>query len=141
AGTIVSGSLSGIDIYSPAPDVTPRVHVGSSTLQVVRSDSEDGEMATITLGGPIDDQMMLYGAAGEPTAGFTADGGGVAKTMDVADTLTVGGQNLIDLLEQLPRGIIACRQLGDKSELNSFKFGTSDVGVYEFALDMQANRA
>lgn len=141
AGTIVSGSLSGIDIYSPAPDVTPRVHIGSSTLQVVRSDGEDGEMATITLGGPTDDQMMLYGVDGEPTAGFTADGGGVAKTMDVADTLTVGGQNLIDLLEQLPRGIIACRHLGDKSELNSFKFGTSDVGVYEFALDMQANRA
>lgn len=140
AGTIVSGSLSGIDIYSPSPEETPRVHIGSSTLQVVRSDGEDGEMATITLGGPTDDQMMLYGVNGEPAAGFTADGGGVAKTMDVADTLTVGGQDLTDLLGQLPRGVIAHRRLWANSPLSDFQFGDNETGVYELAADMEAGR-
>jgi len=116
------------------------VHLGSSTLQVVRSDGEDGEMATITLGGPTDDQMMLYGVDGEPAAGFTADGGGVAKTMDVADTLTVGGQDLTDLLGQLPRGVIAHRRLWANSPLSDFQFGDNETGVYELAADMEAGR-
>lgn len=140
AGTIVSGSLSGIDIYSPSPEETPRVHIGSSTLQVVRSDGEDGEMATITLGGPADDQMMLYGADGEPAAGFTADGGGVATSFDVADTLTIGGEDLMGMLARLPRGIIARRHFADNSPIANLQFGDTELGIWEFAFDMQADR-
>lgn len=140
AGTITSGSLSGIDIWSPSATALPRVHVGASTVEVIRSDGEGQEITTVSLGGPDTDRMVLSDHSGSPIAGFEQDGALLATSATVNGTLTVDGDDIMDIIGGLPQGIVARQKLGSTSRLNSITYGSSDLGLLELQIPMTAGR-
>lgn len=140
AGKITSGVLSGVDIYSPSPEVTPRVHVGSSTVEVVRSDGDGQEITTVSLGGPDTDRMVLSDRDGNPIAGFEQDGSLLATSATVNGTLAIGGDDIMDIIGRLPQGVVARQKLGSTSSLNAIAYGSSDLGLLELQISMVAGR-
>lgn len=140
AGTITSGSLSGIDIWSPSATALPRVHVGASTVEVIRSDGEGQEITTVSLGGPDTDRMVLSDHSGSPIAGFEQDGALLATSATVNGTLTVDGDDIMDIIGGLPQGVVARQKLGSTSRLNSTTYGSSDLGLLELRIPMAAGR-
>ena len=140
AGKITSGVLSGVDIYSPSPEVTPRVHVGSSTVEVVRSDGDGQEITTVSLGGPDTDRMVLSDRDGNPIAGFEQDGSLLANSASINGPLTIGGDDIMDLLGSLPQGVVARQKLGSTSRLNAITYGSSSLGLLELQVPMTAGR-
>lgn len=140
AGTITSGSLSGIDIWSPSATALPRVHVGASTVEVIRSDDDGQEITTVSLGGPDTDRMVLSDHSGSPIAGFEQDGALLATSATVNGTLTVDGDDIMDIIGGLPQGVVARQKLGSTSSLNNITYGSSDLGLLELQIPMTAGR-
>lgn len=140
AGTITSGSLSGIDIWSPSATALPRVHVGASTVEVIRSDGEGQEITTVSLGGPDTDRMVLSDHSGSPIAGFEQDGALLATSATVNGTLTVDGDDIMDIIGGLPQGVVARQKLGSTISLNNITYGSSDLGLLELQIPMAAGR-
>ncbi|ERS24853.1 hypothetical protein [Cutibacterium avidum] len=140
AGTITSGSLSGIDIWSPSATALPRVHVGASTVEVIRSDDDGQEITTVSLGGPDTDRMVLSDRSGSPIAGFEQDGALLATSATVNGTLTIGGDDIMDIIGRLPQGVVARQKLGSTSSLNAITYGSSDLGLLELQIPMVAGR-
>ncbi|WP_130865854.1 hypothetical protein [Acidipropionibacterium timonense] len=140
AGTITSGSLSGIDVWSPSPTALPRVHVGSATVEVLRDDGDGSAYASTSLGGASDDHLFIYDVAGIPVAGFGSDGSGVAGDMAVNGTLTVAGTDIMDTIAALPQGIVFRQKLGSTSSLNNLQFGNTELGLLEFDTPLHAGR-
>jgi hypothetical protein len=139
AGTITTGALSGIGIYSPSALSTPRTEIVGSTLRTVRAGGEGEEITGVQIGGGTGDQMMLPAPDGSPLAGFDEDGDGLAQDMNVNGTLTIGGETLDDILDPLPRGVIARQKLGSTASGNGIKF-QSELGYYGITFDAPANR-
>lgn len=140
AGTITSGSLSGIDIWSPSATALPRVHVGASTVEVIRSDGEGQEITTVSLGGPDTDRMVLSDTQGNPLGGFEQDGSMLASDATVNGTLTVDGDDIMDIIGGLPQGVVARQKLGSTFSLNNITYGSSDLGLLELQIPMAAGR-
>lgn len=140
AGTITSGSLSGIDIWSPSATALPRVHVGASTVEVIRSDDDGQEITTVSLGGPDTDRMVLSDHSGSPIAGFEQDGALLATSATVNGTLTVDGDDIMDIIGGLPQGVVARQKLGSTISLNNITYGSSDLGLLELQIPMAAGR-
>lgn len=140
AGTITSGSLSGVDIWSPSATALPRVHVGASTVEVIRSDGEGQEITTVSLGGPDTDRMVLSDTQGNPLGGFEQDGSMLASDATVNGTLTVDGDDIMDIIGGLPQGVVARQKLGSTSSLNNITYGSSDLGLLELQIPMAAGR-
>lgn len=140
AGKINTGSLSGIDFWSPNETANPRVHIGGGVIEVVRSDGERS-WQTVSLGGLTDDRMQMVTGKGE-TVGFDTDGAvsatSVSSTGDAdiggelrAASLMLNGTNIIDVIGDLPRGVIARQKLGSTAAGNTARFGSTNVGYYE----------
>lgn len=140
AGTITSGSLSGIDIWSPSATALPRVHVGASTVEVIRSDDDGQEITTVSLGGPDTDRMLLSDHSGSPIAGFEQNGALLATSATVNGTLTIGGDDIMDIIGGLPQGVVARQKLESTSSLNNITYGSSDLGLLELQIPMTAGR-
>lgn len=140
AGSITTGALSGINLYSPSSATTPRWQVVGPTTSIVRSDNEGREFISLSLGGESADQLVLFDASGTPMAGFDSTGKGLAQSLDVTDVarvgsmevdgaLTVGGETLEQMLWRLPRGVVARQSLGDSAAGRSVRF-RSELGYY-----------
>lgn len=140
AGTITSGSLSGIDIWSPSATALPRVHVGASTVEVVRPDDDGEPITTVSLGGPDTDRMVLSDHSGNPLGGFEQDGSMLASDATVNGTLTVDGDDIMDIIGGLPQGVVARQKLGSTPSLNNITYGSSDLGLLELQIPMAAGR-
>lgn len=140
AGTITSGSLSGIDIWSPSATALPRVHVGASTVEVIRSDDDGQEITTVSLGGADTDRMVLSDTQGNPLGGFEQDGSMLASDATVNGTLTVDGDDIMDIIGGLPQGVVARQKLGSTFSLNNITYGSRDLGLLELQIPMTAGR-
>lgn len=141
AGKITSGSLSGIDIWSPSSEAVPRVHVGASRIEVVRSGDGDAQfVSTVSLGGDDADRMMLSDTSGSALAGFESDGSLLAGDASINGSLTVGGVDITDLIGRLPQGIVARQKLGSSSAFNNITITTSETPLLVLEADLKAGR-
>ncbi|WP_158514119.1 hypothetical protein [Acidipropionibacterium acidipropionici] len=116
--------IEGTTIATPSLTSVPRTQITGSTLEVVRSDGEDGEVVTTRLGGEDEDQLLIYGADGELAAGMSSDGIITGDSLDVRSDVSVAGASLLQMIADRPQGIIAAHR---------FPARTPDVGTTETA--------
>lgn len=93
-GFVISGAtfVSTLEPNNPNAD---NVTIKDRTISVNRYDSIDNTLkTTMQLGGPFGDEMILYGADGNPISGFRSDGSGVVRENLDVGSLTVGGDTL-----------------------------------------------
>lgn len=124
AGSIVTGALQGVSIYSPNAGAIPRLQVQGSVIQIIRSDGEV-EFASLTLGGPEGDQVQIV-RDGVVVAGFDPDGNLVAQHADVS-SLSVDGEPWDGVLDALPGS--AMQPMVFDLPSNTAKAGTAELGI------------
>lgn len=116
--------IEGTTFATPSLTLVPRTQITGSTLEVVRSDGEDGEVVTTRLGGEDEDQLLIYGADGSLAAGMSSDGIITGDSLDVRSDVSVSGASLLQMIADRPQGIIAAHR---------FPAHTPDVGTTETA--------
>lgn len=114
----------GLDIYSPNKTATPRLHIGGSVFEVIRS-TVDGEYRSTQIGGSDADEHVLFDAAGNPMSGFHADGSGRTRGEHSVGSLRVAGTLLEDWLDPLPKGLLARYETTTESP----KAGSTSIGL------------
>lgn len=132
-------TIQGVDIYSPDATSVPRIHLGGSVLEVIRSDGES-EFTTVTVGGTTADRMQIMDSTGTIVGGFDETGSAVAQNLDVSSSLTYRGEELVDLLAQLPRGLVARQSLGSSSSVGNLRFGSTELGLVEIMFSAAPGR-
>lgn len=129
--------IEGTTFATPSLASVPRTQISGSTLEVVRSDGEDGEIVTTSLGGDDGDHMQLSEDGVNPSVAFDSDGSGVVDTLTVNTALNVGGSDLIaDIIGPLPKGIVSAYDFPE----NSASIGNNECGIVDIAFDAEPGR-
>lgn len=133
AGSITSGVMAGIDIYSPSPLVFPHVHVGQSLIEVVRQDDDYQQFSSVQLGGQDGrDRLLFYGADGVPSAGFDESGNVLAQNANFSGGVTFQGRDLGEMIWDLPGAAMPANIFTLPS--NTAKAGTSELGICDMGI-------
>ena len=134
ADVISSGTLSGVEMYSPSPTALPRLKIGGSVLEVLRDDGDGDATSTFKLGGSTADEVVLYGADGQPMSGFTAEGNAVVDKELSVGSLRVGGDRIEELVRSASPEIVSYWE----TTWTPPKIGIEPYGLARFIFDMEA---
>ncbi|MGJ6980020.1 hypothetical protein ACSDQ9_05745 [Aestuariimicrobium soli] len=142
AGSITTGVMQGIDIYSPnngtAPGDYPKTHMGGGLMEVVRLDDQGAPYRALAFGGPDPDQISIRDNLGNSLAALNSDGS-ITGAIVNADAATIGGYDVGAELAEIPRNLVdgARQSLGSTSALNNVRIGSSECGTVEMPLVAQ----
>jgi uncharacterized RmlC-like cupin family protein len=128
--------IEGTTIATPSLTSVPRTQITGSTLEVVRSDGEDGEVVTTRLGGEDEDQLLIYGADGTLAAGMSSDGIITGDSLDVRSDVSVAGTSLLQMIADRPQGIIAAHRFPARTP----DVGTTETATVDLAFTAQPGR-
>lgn len=137
-GSLRGYVIDGADIKSSAVgDALNFIRLNDRTLTVQRDNGEGESVVTAQFGGPTSDVMILRNTAGETQSMFDAGtgNGSVAGDMSVGD-LIVGGDRLQEILDRLPKGILAIH----KSAGDSDQAGSSELGYVTLTAPISSSR-
>ena len=105
-GTATFGAVSGLNLYSPGMYSTPRTQIDGSSIQVVRSDGEDGEVVTTSLGGEDEDHIQIFGTDGQLRGGIDSDGVVIGSSVQTPQVL-LDGDDVRGLIDAMSWGYAA----------------------------------
>ncbi|QNJ56520.1 minor tail protein [Arthrobacter phage Elezi] len=89
----------------------------------------------IRLGTETDDYFGVVGADGNLTASITAEGGISSKTVNVSDTLTLGGEDLGSRLDYMPQPLVAWGQVAIDTTTMTVSGNGGKIGLFEIGWD------
>ncbi|UVK63541.1 minor tail protein [Arthrobacter phage Janeemi] len=97
----------------------------------------DGAAPTevIRLGTDTDDYFGVVGSDGNLTASITADGGISAKTLDIANTLSLGGEDLGSRIDYMPQPLVAWGQVAIDTTTMTVSGNGGKIGLFEIGWD------
>lgn len=121
-------AIEGTTFATPSLTSVPRTQITGSTLEVVRSDGEDGEVVTTSLGGEDEDHIQIFGTDGGLRGGIDQDGVVVGTSVQTPQVL-LDGDDVRGLIDARPRGPVA---------IHFFTADTPSVGTTEAVpIDLQ----
>lgn len=98
--------IEGTTIATPSLTSVPRTQISGSTLEVVRSDGEDGEVVTTSLGGEDEDHIQIFGTDGVLRGGIDQDGVVVGTSVQTPQVL-LDGDDVRGLIDAMSWGYAA----------------------------------
>jgi hypothetical protein len=98
--------IEGTTIATPSLTSVPRTQITGSTLEVVRSDGEDGEVVTTSLGGEDEDHIQIFGTDGQLRGGIDSDGVGTFSSVQTP-TVLLDGDDVRELINAMSWGYAA----------------------------------
>ncbi|QOP65149.1 tail protein [Arthrobacter phage Phives] len=96
----------------------------------------DGAAPTevIRLGTDTDDYFGVVGADGNLTASITAEGGIAAKDLDIANSISLGGEDLGSRIDYMPQPLAAWGQVAIDTT-TMYVTGAGEIGLFELGWD------
>lgn len=116
--------IEGTTIATPSLTSAPRTQITGSTLEVVRSDGEDGEVVTTRLGGEDADQLQIMGTDDRLIGGINSAGVIVGSSVQTPELL-LDGDDIRDLIGMLPQGYQAIHKFTNDIQ----NIGQTEVGI------------
>ncbi|WNN93976.1 minor tail protein [Arthrobacter phage Nitro] len=89
----------------------------------------------IRLGTETDDYFGVVGADGNLTASITAEGGIAAKEVTIANTLSLGGEDLGSRIDYMPQRLVAWGQVPIDTNAMYLNPTGSEIGLFELGWD------
>jgi hypothetical protein len=128
--------IQGTAMYWPDKSTLPHVEVTGDTIEVHKADDDGDEIVTTSLGGSSGDFLQLSDDGINPNVSLSSDGSGVVDTLSVNTSLSVAGQDLMDILAGYAKGIVSAYDWVQ----NSTSVGTSECGLRDIAFDAEVGR-
>ncbi|WVX87871.1 minor tail protein [Arthrobacter phage Berrie] len=89
----------------------------------------------IRLGTDTDDYFGVVGSDGNLTASITAEGGIAAKDLDIANSISLGGEDLGSKIDYMPQRLVAWGQVPIDTNAMYLNPTGSEIGLFELGWD------